>query len=117
MKVWSSNRQNVQHVWTRTLLRPYSKANLNCTRKTELECRKKNLICACTESFFFVQTAELQKLKFEFFKSSWGRTADKLTINWQNFAQVGLQLKFAFRKRLFIVNMRRHILKLRSRRC
>jgi len=28
---------------------------------------------------------------------SWRRTTDKLAINWQNFAQVGLQLKFAFR--------------------
>jgi len=29
-----------------------------------------------------------------------GRTTDKLAINWQNFAQVGLQLKFALRIRL-----------------
>jgi len=28
-----------------------------------------------------------------------GRTTYKLAINWQNFAQVGLQLKFAFRIR------------------
>jgi len=27
------------------------------------------------------------------------RTSDKLAINWQTFAQVGLQLKFAFRMR------------------
>jgi len=26
-----------------------------------------------------------------------GRTPDKLAINWQNFAQVGFQLNFAFR--------------------
>jgi len=29
---------------------------------------------------------------------SWSRTTDKLAINGQNFAPVGLQLKFAFKK-------------------
>jgi len=29
-------------------------------------------------------------------KLSWGRTKDILTINWQIFAQVRLQLRFAF---------------------
>jgi len=33
-----------------------------------------------------------------FVRLSWGRTTDKLAINWQDFAQVGLELKFAFRK-------------------
>jgi len=40
----------------------------------------------------FVLKDELQVLKFEFFRLSWGRTTDKLAINWQIFAQVGLQL-------------------------
>jgi len=40
-------------------------------------------------SFFFALKAKLQVIKFEFFKLSWGRTTDKLTINWPNFAQVG----------------------------
>jgi len=33
------------------------------------------------------------------------KAADKLTINWQNFAQVGLQLEFAFRIRLLRVQL------------
>jgi len=51
-------------------------------------------------SFFFELKAELQKLKFELVMLSRGRTTHKLAINWQNFAQVGLQLEFAFRIRL-----------------
>jgi len=35
-----------------------------------------------------------------FVKSILSSTADKLAINWKNFAQVGLQLKFAFRIQL-----------------
>jgi len=45
--------------------------------------------------FFFGLKAELQVLKVEFHRLSWGRTAAKL--NWQNFAKLGLQLKFTFR--------------------
>jgi len=32
---------------------------------------------------------------------------DKFKINWQNIAQVGLQLKFAFRTRLLVVKGKR----------
>jgi len=52
--------------------------------------------------FFFILIAELQVLEFEFVRLSWGRTTDKYAINWQNFAQVELQLKFAFRIRLYL---------------
>jgi len=48
--------------------------------------------------FFFALKAELQVLNFV--RLSWGRTMDKLQTNWQNIAQVGLQLKFAFRMQL-----------------
>jgi len=34
-----------------------------------------------------------------FVRLSWGRTTDKFAINWLNFAQVGLQFKFALRIR------------------
>jgi len=62
---------------------------------------QKLIFYLCLYHFFAVK-AELQVLKFEFFiKLSWGRTTDKLEINWKNFAQVGLQLKFAFRIWLF----------------
>jgi len=47
--------------------------------------------------FFFAPETRLQILKFEFCQISWGTTTNKLAINQQNFAQVGLQLKFAFR--------------------
>jgi len=51
-------------------------------------------------SFFFALKARPQVLKFDdFVRLGWGRTTDKLSINWQNFAQVGLQLKFGFRIR------------------
>jgi len=38
-------------------------------------------------------------------KLSWGRTIDKFAISWQIFAQVGLQLKFAFRIRPIITTL------------
>jgi len=51
-------------------------------------------------------------LKLEFRYSSlsfviliWGRTIDKLAIHWQNFARVGLQLKFAFKIRSLVFNL------------
>jgi len=36
-----------------------------------------------------------------FVRLSWGRTTHKVAINWQNLAQVELQLKFAFKIRPF----------------
>jgi len=45
-------------------------------------------------SFFFALKAKLQVLKFEFCQIK--LITDKLAINWQNFAQVELQLEFAF---------------------
>jgi len=48
-------------------------------------------------SFFFALNARLQVFRYEFVRLSWGRTIDKLAINWQNFVQVGLQLMCAFR--------------------
>jgi len=38
-------------------------------------------------------------LSLSFVRLNWSRTTDNLAINWQNFAQVELQLKFAFRIR------------------
>jgi len=48
----------------------------------------------------FYLLVKLQVLKFEFCQIKLGGITDKLAINWQYFAQVGLQLKFAFRIRL-----------------
>jgi len=56
-------------------------------------------ISAGFTSFLFAPQAKLQYLSLSFFRLNWGKTADKLTINWPNFAQVGLQLEFAFRIR------------------
>jgi len=38
-------------------------------------------------------------VRSNFVRLSWGKTTDKLAINWLNFARVGLQLEFAFRIR------------------
>jgi len=46
--------------------------------------------------FLFSLKARLQVIKFEFCQINWSGTTDKLASNWQNFAQVKLQLKFAF---------------------
>jgi len=62
-------------------------------KKVELELQKKVLFV----SFFFALKAELQLLKFEFFQV---KKTDKFAIKWQNFTQVGLQIKFSFRIRL-----------------
>jgi len=37
-----------------------------------------------------------------FVSLSWSKITDKLAINWQNFARVRIQLKFAFIIRLFM---------------
>jgi len=47
-------------------------------------------------SFFFVLKASYRYSSLSFVKISWGKITEKLAINWQNFAQVALQLKFAF---------------------
>jgi len=39
-----------------------------------------------------------------FFRLSWGRPINKLATKWQNFARVGLQLKFAFKIWLSVWN-------------
>jgi len=58
----------------------------------------------CYLTFFFALKARLQLFKFEFCQIKLGyRTINKLAINWQNFAQVGLQLQFAFRIRLLVL--------------
>jgi len=46
--------------------------------------------------FSFRLKAELQVFKLSFVRLSWGRTTDKLAINWQNFAQVGLPTQVCF---------------------
>jgi len=56
-------------------------------------------LCVCI--FFFANTV-LQVLSLSFVRLSLGRATDIPTINWQNFAQVGLQTKFAFRIRLIV---------------
>jgi len=50
-------------------------------------------------SFFFHFKPDFKYSSLSFVNLSSGRTTDKLTINWQNFAQVGLQLEFAYRIR------------------
>jgi len=60
-------------------------------------------------SLFFALKAKLQVLKFEFCQIKLGyRTTNKLVINRQNFAQVGLELKFAFKIRMLEINHGRH---------
>jgi len=54
----------------------------------------------CLYLSFFELKAELQVLKFEFCQIKLGYHNGKLAINWQIFAQVKLQLEFAFRIRL-----------------
>jgi len=50
--------------------------------------------------FFYGLKAELQVYSSLSFVRLSGEEPDKLVINWQNFAQVGLHLKFAFRIQL-----------------
>jgi len=72
------------------LLRPYSESKL------ELNSEKRRT--RVMQKFFrLCLFLHLGQLMFEFCQISLGKTTDKLAINWQNFAQVGLQLKFAFR--------------------
>jgi len=65
------------------------------TQKTQ------KILCLCLYFSFFTLKAELQVLKLEFCQVNLEST-DKLAINWQNFARIGLQLKFAFRIRLLV---------------
>jgi len=52
-------------------------------------------------SFFFALKVKFQVIKFEFCQItlSCDRITDNLAINWQKFAQVGLQLKFGLSTR------------------
>jgi len=40
--------------------------------------------------------SDLRTSSLSFVGLSWSRITDKLAINWQNFARVQLQLKFAY---------------------
>jgi len=76
---------------------PYCKSQLKLnSKKVELKLFKISFVCVC---IFFILKARLQALKSEFYQINWGRTTDKLAINWQNFAEVRLQTKLAFRIR------------------
>jgi len=55
-------------------------------------------------SFFFAPKTRLQDFKFDCQNKLEKNTMGKLATDWLNFAQVGLQLKFAFRIRLFMCN-------------
>jgi len=48
---------------------------------------------------------ELEKVELELGK---GRIIDELVINWQNFAQIRLQLKFALSLQTFSFKIKRH---------
>jgi len=56
--------------------------------------------CLCLYLSFMCWKPNFRYSSLSFVTLSWGRTMDKFAINWQNFARVGLQLKFAFRVRL-----------------
>jgi len=58
-------------------------------------------------SFFFALKARFQVLKFEFCPFRVELTKDKLTISWQKFAQVRLQLEFSFKIRLYVLRATR----------
>jgi len=66
--------------------------------KVELEWCKKFPSVFVSYVFLHLKTDFIYSSS-SFVRLSSGRTTDKLTINWQNFAQVGLQLKVAFRIR------------------
>jgi len=47
-------------------------------------------------SFFFSLKPDLKYSSLSFVRLSCGRATDKLAINWQNFAQVGLPTQVCF---------------------
>jgi len=65
-------------------LRPYSKNKLELNSKKSNSSRAKILNQGLYLTFFCTK-AELQKLKFEFYQSTWDRTTEKFAVNWQNF--------------------------------
>jgi len=90
-------RLRIFHIFIKDVCRYdiYRLANLSWIRKTSNSSYPKHN-SSVFESFFALK-AGLQVLKLNFIRLSLGRTTDKLTKKWQNFAQVGLQLKFALR--------------------
>jgi len=77
--------------------RPYSKSKLELNSKSRTRVMQK--ISSVFLSIYFVLEAKLQILEFEFcqIKLRWNHRKKKLAINWQNFAQVELELKFALK--------------------
>jgi len=54
---------------------------------------------------FTIQAPDFMYLfKFQFCQIKLGKTKDKIAIHWQDFAQVGLQFKLAFRMRPSTLN-------------
>jgi len=72
------------------------KANLSWTRL------KQRKFCLCLYLSFLHLKLNFRYSSLSFVSVSWDRTTDKVAINWQNFPQVGLQLKLAFRIRLLV---------------
>jgi len=75
----------------------YSKSKLELNlKKLKLEWSQKIFVWICI--FFFLHLKpDFRDSSLSFVRYSWGRKLNKPAINWQNIAQVGLQLKFAFR--------------------
>jgi len=99
---------------TKTLVRlslygPYYKCKLemksNSSEILPVTCR---FICMCSYLSFLRWKLDLKDLKFEFVSLSWNRITGKLAINWQNFARVQLQLKFAFIIRAYVSYFQNH---------
>jgi len=63
---------------------------------------KKNFRPCLYLSFFHLKP-NFRYSNLSFVRLSWGETTDKLAISLQTFAQVGLQLKFAFRIRSLVI--------------
>jgi len=81
---------------------PYSKGKLELNSKRS-RTRVMQKCLAVLISLFLHLKPDVRYSDLSFIRLSWSKTTDKLAINWQNFAQVGLQLKFAFKIWLFVL--------------
>jgi len=76
------------------------KANLSWSQTQAKSCQLFARLCSYLS--FLCWKSNLRISSLSFISLSWSRITDKLAINWQNFARVRLQLKFAFNLLLIV---------------
>jgi len=84
-----------------------TKANLSWNRIQAKFYQQLIASLICVHIFLFSAESLLRSSSLSFVSLSWSRITDKLTINWQNFAQVRLQ-QFSFIIRSYVSGCCRH---------